>query len=221
MALSGIVFDFDGVLFDSEKHWILVENPYLRKYIPTWKDAYYAQLVGKSLSEVYQTLVDTYGFHLTAEQYFADYEMMAVKLYSELAKPLPKLQKLLEFIKEDSNVSVAIASSSKPDWIMMALRAHNLQGHFPIVITAHDSNIRRGKPAPDVYLEATRRLGLGVAQLVAIEDSCSGVKAARAANIFCVGLRNGVNDDQDLSDANVVVNGYGEISVDYLSELIK
>jgi len=221
MSLSGIVFDFDGVLFDSEEHWAYVENPYLRMHIPAWKDAYYAQLVGKSLPEVYQFLVDMHHFRVSAEQYFADYEKMAVRLYSELTKPLPKLQELLKSIKQDGSLSVAIASSSKPDWIMMALRAHNLQSYFPIVVTAHDEHIQHGKPAPDVYLDAADRLGLDAAQLIAIEDSCNGVKAARAANIFCVGLRNTVNDDQDLSEANVIVNGYGDISVDYVKGLVQ
>lgn len=221
MALSGIVFDFDGVLFDSEKHWAHVENPYLRKHIPAWKDTDYARLVGESLPEVYRFLVNVYRFQVSAQQYFADYEKMAVTLYSELAKPLPNVQELLSSIEADDDLSVAIASSAKPDWIMLALRAHNLQNYFPIVITAHDEHIQHGKPAPDVYLEAASRLALDVTQLLAIEDSYNGVKAARAANIFCVGLKNGVNEDQDLTEANVAVNGYEEMSVDYLKGLVK
>jgi beta-phosphoglucomutase-like phosphatase (HAD superfamily) len=65
----GVIFDFDGVIVDSEKHWAIIENSYLHKHIPNWADEAYSTLVGKDLSSVYDLLIRSWGFKLSKQQY--------------------------------------------------------------------------------------------------------------------------------------------------------
>lgn len=216
---KGIVFDFDGVLYDSEKHWAEVENPYLKSHIPEWKDAYYAHLIGKSTHSVYEYLVKRFGLNLTREQYMADYEEMAQRLYGQKTTPLEKLN-LIAIVQQETSVKAAIASSSKPEWIMQALRNNPVKLQFATVVTAHDHNVKHGKPAPDVYLEASRRLCIKPGHLIAIEDSATGVASAKSAGLYCIGLVNGFNLDQDLSQADETFDGYSNHAASRLKELL-
>lgn len=204
--LLGIIFDFDGVIVDSEKHWADVENPYLRRHIPSWHDEDYAILVGKSLPEVY-ALLQSRGLKIAANQYFVDYEEMAQKLYSDLAQPLAPIITLLDWAHE-RHIACAIASSSKRSWIDLALRTHNLEHFFMSVASAHDPGVAKGKPAPDVYLQAISTMDISSSNLIAIEDSSNGVLAAKAAGLFCIGLRNGDNETQNLDQADMIVQEF-------------
>lgn len=219
MVYSGIIFDFDGVLFDSEKHWGNVENPYLRRHIATWKDEDYEKLTGKSLPEVHLLLVEDFNFPLSAEQYFSEYEEMALEMYARIAQPLENLQAVLD-LTESIGKKHAIASSSKRSWITASLARYGLEEKFPVIVTAHDPDIQRGKPAPDVYLGAARRLREEPANFIAIEDSRNGVASAKAAGLFCVGLRNGFNDSQDLSEADEIIYGYDTKSMERIRNLL-
>jgi HAD superfamily hydrolase (TIGR01509 family) len=205
--ISGVIFDFDGVVVDSERHWADIENAYLREHLPAWKDQYYKNLIGKSLPEVHEYLKCNCGFTLSAGQYFEDYESMAIPLYRERAKLLPDLSRLLEYLQGHS-LLLAIASSSKRSWIDLALEANGLGGQFDVIVSAHDKGIQKGKPAPDVYIAAAKLLGCIPAELIAVEDSRSGILSAKAAGLICVGLRNGFNDDQDLSSADYIADGH-------------
>lgn len=208
--LQGVIFDFDGVVVDSEKHWAVIENPYLRKHIVDWSDDDYNLLIGMSLHEVYEFLVRKRGFGLSEKQYFADYEVMAMDLYGNIARPLPEIDQLLESLVS-CGLPIAIASSSKRQWIETALRATGLAGYFNTIVSAHDPEVLAGKPAPDVYLRAIQLLELPVDALIAIEDSRSGVMAAKASGLRCIGLRTPDNSAQDLSSADTVLDGIAAV----------
>lgn len=212
--IRGVIFDFDGVVVDSEKHWATVENPYLRQHIDDWQDDDYNLLLGMSLSEVHEFLANERDFGLSAKQYFADYESMAVEIYAHVARPLQGLVTLLDSLRE-ARIPCAIASSSKRSWIDLALEVNGLGGRFPIIVSAHDAEVEKGKPAPDVYLRAAQLLHLPVTDVLAIEDSNNGVASARAAHIYCVGLRTVDNPGQDLSAADIELSSY-----DYLIKLV-
>ncbi len=215
----GIVFDFDGVLYDSEKHWEDIENTYLRKYIPSWENDHYKNLIGMSLSEVHDYLKKKHGFKRSRTQYFADYDVMANELYSNLAKPLAGIGALVNTLKK-MDTKLAIASSSKVEWIKQAMHNHPIQIEFQAIVGANDAVIKAGKPAPDVYIQAAKMLRVDPHKLVAIEDSRNGLIAASTAGMHCIGLRNGFNDEQDLGYADEIFEGYTVKSIARLKELI-
>ena len=92
----------------------------------------------------------------------------------------------------------------------MVMDKFSLWGAFDVVVSAEEVN-GNGKPAPDIYLYTAQQLGVGPGDCVVIEDSKNGVLSARSAGMFCIGLRNGFNEEQDLSAADVVVEGFEEL----------
>jgi HAD superfamily hydrolase (TIGR01509 family) len=203
---SGIIFDFDGVLYDSEKHWEKIENRYLIERVPGWDPYEYKHLIGHSLPEAY-TYLKNRGLRLTEEQYFADYHKMAMELYANYAKPLLNIDTLLRRLSI-RKTKMAVASSSKRIWIDTALHNSALPIDFTVIVSSDDKSIAKGKPAPDVYLRAAELLGEQTSKLIAIEDSKNGVVSAKAAGLYCFGLRNGFNETQDLSEADDIIHGY-------------
>lgn len=203
---SGIVFDFDGVLYDSEKHWEVIENRYLIERVPAWNSLDYKNLIGHSLPEAY-TYLRSRGLSLNEDEYFTDYYKMAEEVYSKFAEPLKNISVLLHSLAM-RKIKLAIASSSRRAWIDMALQNRRLPVAFEVIVSGDHPSVHKGKPAPDVYLVAADLLGEHPSKLIAIEDSKYGVASAKKAGLYCFGLRNGFNDDQDLSEADSILDGY-------------
>jgi HAD superfamily hydrolase (TIGR01509 family) len=117
-----------------------------------------------------------------------------------------------------AGVPLGVASSSPARWVVPALDRLGLRRRFEAVVTAED--VVRRKPAPDVYLEAVRRLAADPRQSVAIEDSGPGVAAARAAGLKAIAIPHWLTEQHDLASADLVVASAGELSVRRLEELV-
>jgi HAD superfamily hydrolase (TIGR01509 family) len=215
---SGVIFDFDGVLYDSEKHWEDIENQYLLNHIPAWDPMNYKDLIGRSLEDAYEYLRNC-GFNLTEDEYAADYHNMAVRLYSNFAKPLRNIDTLLCKLAV-RKTKMAIASSSRRAWINIALQSNKLPVPIRIIVAGDDKYVAKAKPAPDVYLRVAKLLDEHTSRLIAIEDSKNGVASAKAAGLYCLGLRNGFNGTQDLNAADDVIDGYNTASITKIMGLI-
>jgi HAD superfamily hydrolase (TIGR01509 family) len=112
---------------------------------------------------------------------------------------------------------LAIASSSNPELIEVVLRVAGLSELFPVAVSSQQ--VARGKPAPDVYLEAARRLGVDPARCVAVEDSHNGIRSAKAAGMRVVAVPNPhfPPDVEALAQADAVVASVGELTPELLA----
>jgi HAD superfamily hydrolase (TIGR01509 family) len=192
----------DGVLVDSELHWKQVEGYFLHSLVPGWLPEDQEKIIGLSVHSVYEMLVADYGLKSTKEAFLKRYHDMAREIYQKrvsLIKPFPHLLKVLK----EHGVPTALASSSPRLWIGMMLDRFNLGDSFDVVISA-DELAGKGKPAPDIYLLTARRLDVEPEECLVIEDSRNGVLSAKAAGMYCIGFRNGFNEEQDLSEADEV-----------------
>ena len=118
-----------------------------------------------------------------------------------------------------AGVPLAIASTAPARWVVPAVERLGLAAYFDTVVTAHD--VQRRKPAPDVYLEAARRLHADPARIVAIEDSGPGIASATAAGMRTVAIPHWLTETHDLAPATLRVAHAGELSVAVLQELVK
>lgn len=213
--MHAFIFDFDGVIVDSERHWKTVgDDDFFPSVVPGWTRADGERMMGLGVRAGYDFLVREYGLSLP----FSDYERHLLsyveRVYSALAEPLPGLLALLERL-ENLPVPIGIASSSRRSWIETALQRLNLTSHFPIICTADDVG-ERTKPHPDLYLLAAERLGVSPHACIALEDSTNGIAAAKAAGMTCLAIRTDMNEHQDLSLADRVVGHLDEITLDFL-----
>jgi HAD superfamily hydrolase (TIGR01509 family) len=134
------------------------------------------------------------------DDYFAERR----RIFEEIvpADPMRGVGALLTLLR-DARIPLAIASSAPARWVVGAVERLGIRPLFDAVVTGDE--VAHRKPAPDVYLEAARRLGVDPARSIAIEDSGPGIAAARAAGMKAVAIPHWLTERHDLSGADLTV----------------
>jgi HAD superfamily hydrolase (TIGR01509 family) len=218
VPLRALLFDFDGLILDTET----------------------AELVS------WQELWAEHGHHFPFERYLSEIGTVggyrALSALEELTGPLDResvnarrtLRKtslieieelrpgILDYLGEARarGLGTAVVSSSSRGWVDSHLARLKQRQHFDVIVTG-DHDRSRSKPSPLLYLEALGELGVAAADAVAFEDSPNGVKAARAAGIFCVAVPNGVTEALDLDEADLLVPSLAELPFERLLLLLQ
>jgi HAD superfamily hydrolase (TIGR01509 family) len=214
--IKAVIFDMDGVLIDSEGHWDnVVEGLIASGILPGWDPARNHELAGMNIPDIHGFLASEFGMGLPREEFLEIFDRAAGPLYGEMASPVPGSFSLARELQK-RGFGLAIASSSPQKWIDAVVERFRL-GQFGVVVSGEQ--VPNGKPAPDIFLAAAERLGVEPSECVVIEDSAKGVAAARAAGMKCVGLSNGFNREQDLSGADMVVRGMGELTAEAVRKM--
>jgi HAD superfamily hydrolase (TIGR01509 family) len=216
--VDAVIFDMDGVIVDSEIHWKTVEGYFLQSVIPTWSSSDQSRIIGIGVHDLYALLTNEYGLQKTEEQFLELYQEMASEIYGQKVSLLEGFSDLLATLNKH-HIPVALASSSPRSWIDIMLDRFDLRAAFKAVVSA-DELKGEGKPSPVIYLLTAKRLGVSPAACIAIEDSKNGVLSAKNAGMFCIGLRNGFNEEQDLSRADMVISGFAELDRNVLRKLL-
>ncbi len=206
MALRAVILDMDGVVVDSEHQWMLAEGSFMRALVGKWAKKDHYRAVGMGVSDAYRLLVREYGLKMTLKKFSERSDKLAEEIYSSRVSLTPDLRRFIAAARR-REIPLALASCSPKNWVDMVLKRFRLRSDFTVIVTADD--VRRTKPAPDIYLLAARKLEVKPQDCLAIEDSSLGVRSAKAAGMTCIGLRTGFNEEQDLSKADQEVQGFG------------
>ncbi len=134
------------------------------------------------------------------------------------AGPMRGVSDLLAALRA-AGIPAGIASSAPARWVVGAVERLGIRSAFAAVVTGDE--VERRKPAPDVYLEAARRLGVDPAKAIAIEDSSTGLAAARAAGMTAIAIPHWLTASHDLSGADLTVAHAGELTLDQLDALLR
>ncbi len=215
---GAVIFDMDGVIVDSEIHWKTLEGYFLQSLIPTWSSTDQDKIIGLGVHDLYSLLISQYGLQKTKQQFLELYQQMANKIYGQKVSLIVGFSNLLTTLNKN-NIPVALASSSPRSWIDIMLHRFDLQASFRVVVSA-DELEGEGKPSPAIYLLTAQRLGVRPKSCIAIEDSKNGVLSAKNAGMFCIGFRNGFNEEQDLSQADMIIHGFAELEWQTLQQLL-
>jgi HAD superfamily hydrolase (TIGR01509 family) len=206
--MDAVIFDMDGVIVDSEIHWKTTEGFFLQSLIPGWSANDQDRIIGLGVLDLYTLLVDTYHLQKTKNEFLEIYQDMANEIYGKKVSLIEGFTELLTALNTN-HIPVALASSSPTSWINIMLERFSLRNSFQAVVSA-DELKGQGKPSPAIYLLTATLLGVGPDRCVAIEDSKNGVLSAKNAEMYCVGFRNGFNDEQDLSQADMIIHHFAE-----------
>ena len=206
--MDAVIFDMDGVIVDSEIHWKTTEGFFLQSLIPTWSVNDQDRIIGLGVLDLYALLINTYHLQKTKEQFLEIYQEMANEIYGQKVSLMEGFAALLNALNS-KNIPVALASSSPTSWINIMLDRFSLRDSFKAVVSA-DELAGQGKPSPAIYLLSAARLGVRPNRCIAIEDSKNGVLSAKNAEMFCIGFRNGFNEEQDLSRADMIIHHFAE-----------
>ncbi len=184
--IDAVVFDLDGVIVDSEQVWDEVREVYTRETGGTYTDSAARDMMGMSSVEWSRYMADALGVPGTPEEINAAIVERMLERYGEAPPLLPGAVEAVRRIGK--RWPLAIASSSNPELIEVVLRVTGLAGEVRIAVSSQE--VARGKPAPDVYLEAARRLGVQATRCAAVEDSHNGIRSARAAGMRVIAIPN-------------------------------
>ena len=183
-SFGAVIFDLDGVLVDAEIWWDEVRIDFARRHGRTWTEADRAAIMGANSfgwSTLMRERLDL--AQLPREQIETEVVRAMVERY--LAEGAPRIPGAVETVERVAReLPVAVASSGHPDVIAAALESLGIRPLFGAV--ASSDEVATGKPEPDVYLLAAKRLGAAPEGCLVVEDSLNGVLAGRAAGMFVV-----------------------------------
>ncbi len=184
-ALS-VIFDLDGTLVDSEPNYYEASRQTLAEHgVPDFTWAQHERFVGISTQETLVLLKERYGLKAPAEQLLAETNRHYLALARAATRVYPEMRKFVELLAAEG-VPMAVASGSSPEAIEAILTGTGLDASLRTAVSADE--VPRGKPAPDVFLEAARRLGAAPADCVVLEDAAPGAAAAHAAGMRCIAI---------------------------------
>jgi HAD superfamily hydrolase (TIGR01509 family) len=186
LVVEAVVFDLDGVLLDSEQLWNQSKEALVRATGGRWRDDAPRAMLGMNSTEWSSYMHDELDVPLPQEEI----NRAVVSWMEERYRSgLPLLPGAVDVVRGlAAQWPVALASSASRGIIDLVLELSGLAEVF--VVTVSSDEVPRGKPAPDVYLKAARRLGVAPASCVAIEDSSSGLRSAAAAGLTAIALPN-------------------------------
>ena len=209
--MKAVIFDMDGVIIDSEPIHFEVDMQTMRDLGFDISSKELEKYVGTTNEHMFTDLKSKYNIKQSIEE-IINYKVELTKrkvIQSDL-EPIEGIKELLVHLK-NKNIPTAIASSSPRSFIDVVVSKFNLQDYFNFIVSGEEVN--NGKPDPDVYIEAAKKLGFPPEDCIVVEDSRNGVLAAKAAGMKCIGFQNINSGNQDLSKADIIVKSITEIKI--------
>ncbi len=179
--IHSVIFDMDGTLLDTEriyqKAWMDVGQKWNLEGI----EDLYVNAIGRGNNTICEMLREHYGSDFEAEQYMSERRAYFAKLIEHSVPLKPGAIELLRFLK-DKGIKTALATSTHMDIVKENLRKTGIGEYLDAVVTG--DMVEHGKPAPDIFLEAARRIGADPKHTAVCEDSHNGIRAAYAADMM-------------------------------------
>jgi HAD superfamily hydrolase (TIGR01509 family) len=187
-VIEAVIFDLDGVILETEQVWDEVREGLARERGGRWSERAQADMMGMSSTEWSAYMHDVVGLAESPEEISAE---VVRRMLARYEAGLPLVDGAVEAVRRvAARWPLGLASSSNRELIDRALEVSGLAELFAATVSSEE--VARGKPAPDVYLEAARRLGIEPSSGGAVEDSASGIRSARDAGLFVVAIPNRV-----------------------------
>lgn len=184
--IAAVVFDLDGVLVDSEAVWDDVRRRFTEEAGGRWHAGAQREMMGMSSLEWSRYVRDRLGVEMAPEEISPE---VADRVAARYRESLPLLPGAVEAVRSlGREYPLAVASSSNRHVIDLVLELSGLTDAFEATVSSEE--VGRGKPAPDVYLNAADRLRVDPAACAAIEDSTNGLRSARAADMQVIAVPN-------------------------------
>jgi HAD superfamily hydrolase (TIGR01509 family) len=213
--IETVVFDLDGVLVDSEQAWDDARRQLAEERGGRWSERAQKDMMGMSSIEWSRYMHDEVGLPDAPDEISAEVVRRLESLYRERLPIVPGAVEAVERIA--ALWPLAVASSSNRPLIDLFLELSSLARFFRVTVPSEE--VARGKPAPDVYLEAARRLGYEPGECAAVEDSENGIRSAVAAGMRVIAIPNRAfpPSAETLAAAHVVIASLDELGPDVIT----
>ena len=194
--MKAVIFDMDGVIFDSERATYLCWKKVAEDHGLAGMDEVYRKCIGVTVEVTRQICLDAYGEDFPYEEFGKEASILYHAEYDGGRLPVKEgVREILSYLK-DNGIPTAIASSTRQERVIRQLREAGLLEFFDEVVGGE--SVSRSKPAPDIFLYAADLLGAEPADCVVIEDSFNGIRAAHAAGMIPVMVPDMLEPDEEI-----------------------
>ena len=216
-TLCAAIFDMDGVIADNMSYHTKAWDLFIKKHAPHLEIGDVTPHYGKTNADLMSMVFDRPLSHREVEEYGEEKERLYRELYAADMAPTPGLVDFLKELKANGLRAVVATSAPKSnvDFLLNGLKIRNL---FDLVVDA--GHVSRGKPDPEIYLQAASRVGCRPQDCVVFEDAAAGIEAGRRARMTVVGVATTLAPE-GLAGTTLVVKDFREVNVALLNELLK
>lgn len=205
--IRAVVFDMDGLMFNTEDVYGEVGSRLLRRrgyeFTPELKN----QMMGLRPRPAFEAMIRHCNLAETWQQLVAESNRLFLEILGDRLKPMPGLMELLDAL-ERAEIPKAIGTSSSSELVAACLKPFDMTRRFQFVLAAED--VENGKPHPEIYLTAARRLGIQPGEMMVLEDSENGCLAAAAAGAFAVAVPGEHSREHDFGAALLVIDSLSD-----------
>jgi len=211
MTIKGIVFDFDGLIIDTETPELKAWQELFESYDIEFPFQEYIQNIGMTYddSSAIEILEERLGQKLDHNAVFQDFKRRKVALIDEE----PLCDGIMDYLEtaRKLGIKIGLASSAKLEWVGYHIKRKAIEPFFDVVYTVEDADAP--KPDPALYTLTVNTFGLEPKEVIALEDSYNGIKAAKAAGLVAVAVPNPVTKVFDFSQADLILDSLADISL--------
>lgn len=211
----------DGVIIDSEPLWEKSESIMLKQKgfagNESYRKEYRKKIMGLSQRDSVKLLKETFGLDESPEEILHTRLEILLELYEKELRLSNGIPELLKVLSGEKHTKTALASGSPMKVIDFVLRKFSLENTFRIKVSG--DCVKKGKPHPDIYLEAARRLGVSPGECVAIEDSINGIVSAKEAGMCCIAVPDPRIATEDYPQADIFRKSISEICLEDIKGL--
>ena len=208
MRVDAVIFDMDGVLVDSEPLALQAMRQVMERRGVTYTDADNDEFVGRTTLEECQILTTRHRIGADPHDLVREYVAILVGMIREQPRPLPGVPEVLDDLHA-AGYRMALASSADPIVIAENVRTLGLGRFFEAIVSG--TQVARGKPEPDVFIETARRLRLAPDRCLVVEDSRNGLLAAKAAGMACAVVPCASTRHQDFREADYTLQALWDL----------
>ena len=177
-----MIFDLDGVLADSEPSWNEIDATLLAEHGVTYRGEHHRNVLGVSYRLAVEFYKKTFGLSVPTEEMMRRRGEIATEFFANRIDLFPSTKQVLEELRQmNPPLRLGLATSSVSASARPFLDRHKLTPFFEVIVTGEE--VERGKPHPEIYLRAAEKLDVATDGCLVIEDSLSGIAAAKAANM--------------------------------------
>ncbi len=209
--IEAVIFDVDGTMVDSMWVWKRIDREYLAKFAIPLPDTLQMEIEGQSFCETAAYFKERFGIADSLEKIMADWNEMAWEKYE---KEVPLKAGVREFMRlcQDRGIKMGIATSNSRELLETIERVHGLTEYISCIMTG--SEVKRGKPAPDIYLAVAKELQTEPAKCLVFEDLAAGITAGKNAGMKVCAVQDAYSLDSDREKrrlADYYIEGFGQI----------
>jgi HAD superfamily hydrolase (TIGR01509 family) len=199
--VRAVVFDLDGLMFNTEELYIDVGTELLRRRGKTFGKELLDRMMGRPSAVALQFMIEEHGLSSTVEELLAETDEIFPEILRTRLMPMPGLVDLLDAL-ERHNVPKAIATSSRRLFVDRVLTPFGFHPRFAFILTSED--IVHGKPHPEIYLRAAAQHGVAPQEMLVLEDSQNGCRAAIAAGAIAIAVPGDHSRSHDFTGATLI-----------------